>query len=449
MSYQSSFGIVTAATVKVFPTFPVVVTRFMVNVTKDYDPKLFPAVAHFLQQGATLRDKYGLQGYFYVYKNGFHSVLHVPGKYATLDNAKKVTTELMTKMEELAGAKHIEPNYYEHKTYKDWYEAEMGNEEMEDMGSKFHSWYDGADGDVPSAFDVMENPLFVLPYRIQDTQREAANFAAQAAQAAHRKRAEPMKVSIPRTQPMGRTYLDSRLLSDKMVNSVSLQQLADTINATFPRIIANHIRGFLYGGGEMAKMNTSSMGLIPAWKDATYHFIINAVPGGMRHDYTIQAWDKLFPEAGAYVNEANPGEPKWKEKFWGVNYPKLEEIKKKIDPKNVLWCSPCVGADMLTYDDERICKNPKYPQAGPSPQTYQNDKSKTGIASLPGEPGIPNPLQRIIETYMRNKTLPSTMPKSNYFKMAMGQGGSAGGKWSLSAGETNMGGHGHGGRRRR
>jgi hypothetical protein len=104
---------------------------------------------------------------------------------------------------------------------------------------------------------------------------------------------------------------------------------------------------------------------------------------------------------------------------------------------------------MLTYDDERICKNPKYPQAGPSPQTYQNEKSKTGIASLPGEPGIPNPLQAIIETYMRNKTLPSTMLKSNYFKMAMGQGGSAGGKWSLSAGETNTGGHGHGRRRRR
>jgi hypothetical protein len=233
------------------------------------------------------------------------------------------------------------------------------------------------------------------------------------------------------------------------VNSVSLQKLADTINATFPRYIANHIRGFLYGGGEMAKMNTSSMGLIPAWKDATYHFIINAVPGGMRHDYDIRLWDKLFPEAGAYVNEANPGEPNWKEKFWGVNYPKLEEIKKKVDPQNVLWCSPCVGADMLTYDDERICKNAKYPQAGPSPQTYNNEKSTTGIASLPGEPGIPNPLQVIIETLLKNKTLPSTMPRSNYFKMAMGQGGSAGGKWSLGPGDSGMSGHAHGGKRKR
>jgi len=164
-------------------------------------------------------------------------------------------------------------------------------------------------------------------------------------------------------------------------------------------------------------------------------------------------WDKYFPDAGAYINEAAPGEPKWKEKFFGSHYARLEQIKKKVDPKNVLWCSPCVGADMLSYDDERICPNPKYPQAGESPQTYRDDKSKAGIASLPGEEGIPNPLMPIIQTYMVNKTLPKTMPASNYFKMAMGQGGSSGGKWSFGNKAAAKGGaagamagmeHGHG-----
>lgn len=436
---MNSFGIVTAATVKVFPTFPIVVTRFMVNVTTPYDPKLWDATAHFLQQGATVRDKYGLQGYFYVYPNGFHSVLHMPDKFATLDNAKKVTTELMTKMEELAGAKHIEPKYYQYKRYKDWYTAEMGDEEMEENGSHFLSWYDGAWGDCPGASDVMMNPMLVIPYKIEEAQREAkAKAAAKGAKGAKStkvKRAEGA-VQVPRTQPMGRTYLDSRLLSDKMVNSVPLKQLAATINETFPRITANHVRGFLYGGGKMALPKEDEMGLLPAWRSMTYHWIINATPGGGRHDYNIQMWDKLFPEAGAYVNEASPGEPKWKEKFWGKNYPKLEAIKKKVDPNNVLWCSPCVGADMLTYDDERICKNANYPQAGSAPQTYKDDDSKAGIASLPGEPGISNPLNPIIQAWMVNKTLPATMPKSGYFKMAMGQGGSSGGKWSLGPGNT-------------
>jgi Berberine and berberine like len=399
----------------------------MVNVSTPYDPKLWDASAHFLQQGAKLRDQYGLQGYFYIYPNGFHSVLHMPDKFATLTNAQKVTTQIMTEMEKLAGGKHIEPKYYQYKTYKEWYIAEMGDEEMEDNGSQFLSWYDGAWGDCPASADVMMNPTLVLPWKLEEAQRDAA-----AAKGGKTKRA----TKVPRTQPMGRTYLDSRLLSDKMVNSVSREQLAKVVGETFPHITANHVRGFLYGGGKMAQSKVADMGLLPAWRDMTYHYIINAVPGGTRHDFNIQLWDKLFPEAGAYINEANPGEPKWKEKFWGVNYPKLEAYKKKIDPTNVLWCSPCVGADLLTYDDERLCKNPNYPQAGPPPQTYKNDNSKTGIASLPGEPGIPNPMAPIIQAWMVNKTLPTSMPRSNYFKMAMGQGGSAGGKWSLGPGDT-------------
>jgi FAD/FMN-containing dehydrogenase len=429
-----TFGVVTAATIKVYPTFPVVVSRFMVNTTTPYDPRGFEATAHFLQQGAKLRDQYGLMGYFYVYPNGFQSALHMPAEYATLKNAKAVTTKIMGEMEKIAGGPHIEPKYYEYKTYRDWYVAEYGDEDMEDAGKHFLSWYDGSWGDCPSGAEVMMNPMLAIPYKLRESQIEAAQQAAAAKKPKMVKRdvsAAGKTHTVLRTQPMARTYLDSRLLSDKMVNSIPIKQLADAVNGTFPRLFANHIRGFLYGGGKMAEPRTDAMGLLPAWRQATYHFIINAGPGSSRHDYNIRVWDKYFPESGAYINEAAPGEPKWKEKFWGTNYARLEQIKKKVDPKNVFWCSPCVGADMLSYDDERICKNPAYPQKGESPQTYANPKSKVGIASLPGEEGIPNPLMPIIQGFMANKTVPSKMPASNFFKMAMGQGGSSGGKWSL------------------
>jgi hypothetical protein len=255
------------------------------------------ASAYFLQQGAKLRDEYGLQGYFYIYPNGFQSVLHMPGKYATLENAKKVTEPLMKKMEEMAGAKHIEPQYYQHASYKAWYEAEMGDEEMEESGAKFLSYYDGSDGSVPAASDAMMNPLLMIPW--------ATKFPAGAA----KKRSllvpqmEGMGASVMRSQAMARTYLDSRLLSDKHVNSVSIKQLSAAINATFPRFDGNHVRGFLYGGGEQAKPDKDAMGLNPVWRDAVYHFIINAVPGNIRHDYDISPIAKLFPDAGGYVNE--------------------------------------------------------------------------------------------------------------------------------------------------
>jgi hypothetical protein len=132
--------VVTAATVKVYPTFPVVVTRFFVNSTK---PGIMAATAYFLQQGAKIRDRHGLQGYFYVYPGGFQSVMHMPDQFATLENARNVTESLMKKMEDIAGAKHIVPQYYQYKTYREWYVAEMGDEDMEESGKRFLSFYDG------------------------------------------------------------------------------------------------------------------------------------------------------------------------------------------------------------------------------------------------------------------------------------------------------------------
>jgi hypothetical protein len=49
---------------------------------------------------------------------------------------------------------------------------------------------------------------------------------------------------------------------------------------------------------------------------------------------------------------------------------------------------------------------------------------------MPGTAGIPNPLLPIVKVWMQNKTLPAAMPKSNFFKIAMGEGGSAGGKFA-------------------
>jgi hypothetical protein len=417
-----TYGIVVGGTVKVHPTFPVTVTRFFVNSTSNYDPKMFNAVAHFLQRGTDLRNKYGLQGYFYVYPNGFHSVLHLPAEQAQLDNAKKVTAEIMGEMEKIAGAKHIEPTFFQHKSYKEWYVAEMGSEEMEGSGMHFHSEYDGSFGDAPSAEAIMMNPMLAVPYKLKDPtpKKMKRNIAAPQA-----------TITVPRTQPMTRTYLDSRLLSNSSVNKVSTEVLGKTLLDVFPRLVSNHVRGFLFGGGAMAKAGKDDMGLNPVWRDISYHYIINAIPGSSRNDYNIRKLDALFPEAGAYVNEAAPGEPNWKVKYWGTHYNKLESIKKKYDPSHLFWCSPCVGADYYTYDDERICKNPKYPQSGPAPQTYANPKSQTGIASLPGQAGIPNPLMPIIVDYQKTGKIPQKMPASGFFKIAMGQGGSAGGRWSL------------------
>jgi hypothetical protein len=64
----------------------------------------------------------------------------------------------------------------------------------------------------------------------------------------------------------------------------------------------------------------------------------------------------LAPNSGAYVNEADPNEPNPHQAFWGSNYPRLLEIKRKYDPGDVFWCTPCVGNERWKEVGNDLCK---------------------------------------------------------------------------------------------
>jgi hypothetical protein len=46
---------------------------------------------------------------------------------------------------------------------------------------------------------------------------------------------------------------------------------------------------------------------------------------------------------GVYIDEADANESDFQHAFWGENDGRLLDIKRRIDPNDVLWCSPCVG----------------------------------------------------------------------------------------------------------
>jgi hypothetical protein len=50
------------------------------------------------------------------------------------------------------------------------------------------------------------------------------------------------------------------------------------------------------------------------------------------------------------------GNPNWKQDFWGPNYPKLSEIKKKWDPDMVFWVTPGINSDHMVVSNGRLCK---------------------------------------------------------------------------------------------
>ena len=62
----------------------------------------------------------------------------------------------------------------------------------------------------------------------------------------------------------------------------------------------------------------------------------------------------ITPNVGSYLNEADYFEENWQEAFWGSNYARLLEIKRKYDPDGLFICHHCVGSEDWSY--RGMCK---------------------------------------------------------------------------------------------
>ncbi|KAL1841735.1 hypothetical protein VTJ49DRAFT_6649 [Mycothermus thermophilus] len=106
--------------------------------------------------------------------------------------------------------------------------------------------------------------------------------------------------------------------------------------------------------------------VVPAWRKAYAHMIsgTNFMPWNVTAreeakrevQRRVAALKALAPGMGAYVNEADPEEPDWQHAFWGSHYPRLLSIKRAVDPNDVFWCTPCVGNERWKEVGDRLCR---------------------------------------------------------------------------------------------
>lgn len=83
-----------------------------------------------------------------------------------------------------------------------------------------------------------------------------------------------------------------------------------------------------------------------AW-NSTYEKRLEAAVNLTRS--TELAEEVIGPGGGAYVHETSVFTKDWQESYWGINYDRLLEIKKKYDPNSLLNCWKCVG-----FKDESV-----------------------------------------------------------------------------------------------
>ncbi|XDG05417.1 hypothetical protein ABKA04_005032 [Annulohypoxylon sp. FPYF3050] len=96
--------------------------------------------------------------------------------------------------------------------------------------------------------------------------------------------------------------------------------------------------------------NTTSA-VNPAWRQNRMHAMLmdSAPTQSAERDAMFRTYMDLLrdasPDAGAYMNEGDPGEPEWQQAFYGANYGSLLEVKRARDPWNLFWAPTTVGSE--------------------------------------------------------------------------------------------------------
>lgn len=117
---------------------------------------------------------------------------------------------------------------------------------------------------------------------------------------------------------------------------------------------------FMAGGGQIkANKDIIDSALLPSWRDSPLMLILRRV---LRPDTrTTRMADSQLPflrslespSPGSYLNFADSEEPNFRHAFWGENYDRLYELKRKWDPHGLFIVRLGVGSE--DWDDLGIC----------------------------------------------------------------------------------------------
>lgn len=122
-------------------------------------------------------------------------------------------------------------------------------------------------------------------------------------------------------------------------------------------------------GSPLAIQPVADNAVLPAWRGAAIQAIITApwdwtVPRSEMErrqrvlaDEITPALDAATPGSGTYLNEANFQQRDWQTEFYGANYPRLLEVKKKYDPESLFYATQAVGSEAWEVDEAgRLCR---------------------------------------------------------------------------------------------
>lgn len=269
-----TFGVVTEATVKAFPSPKLTIASWFLNTTDFNDQKsIYAPAAYFNSLIPDLVEKNGQSGYYYIFPNAIKSVFLMADKDAGVDKAKAVWQPVFEKMTAFPGInkKTLVVTYNDIPNYKAFFDAAFGS--IEDMASM---------PGMSSMKKREETPLF-------------RRFFDEAGLTKRHGPEEKGKME-PEIKPQGIVPMDSRLLSrEHLVNP----GLAEALEKAMPMMKDGQLRGNVVGGNKVFTTGNATS-VTPAWRKAYVHLI--STGQGVPDASSLKV---LAKDSGAYSNEVS------------------------------------------------------------------------------------------------------------------------------------------------
>ncbi|CAF1099749.1 unnamed protein product [Didymodactylos carnosus] len=160
--------------------------------------------------------------------------------------------------------------------------------------------------------------------------------------------------------------LGSRLIPETIVRNQSYQLAETFLQANGLSQTGSTLLGHLVAGGQVSNVSsTNNNSVNPVWRTSLLHMVfavtwpdeiseslLQEIPAYVRSQVAILQTMAGGSQSGCYLNEADPNELNWQQKFFGTqaNYDRLKSIKQTADPLGLFVCKDCVGSDDWSSD---------------------------------------------------------------------------------------------------
>ncbi|PBK71123.1 FAD-binding domain-containing protein, partial [Armillaria solidipes] len=160
------------------------------------------------------------------------------------------------------------------------------------------------------------------------------------------------------------------VLGSRLIPASAYRDHPDTFGHVYTQLFdagAAGVLGHLVAGGKVSENAYIDSAIHPAWRTAKTHIVltnswddstslsnISSIQNAFK-DSQLPILEQIAGSSGAaYSNEADSLEEDFKTTFFGPNYPRLEDIKRRYDPKDMFIVAAGVGSDK--WDKDGLCK---------------------------------------------------------------------------------------------